>query len=516
MEIEPWPAFSRLIAYQGRIWGVNSVKGRNHNSADVYSYDPVTGEMAYERHLFSQDGGRPTIHDGWLFWPYEDARVSLGWGAFQVTDGTQWALGLIDTSRAFHTHAMAASPTIGEGDRLYAATSAWRAKVQISDDGGRSWRQIYDHPTPEGRVSRIVELQPHGDELLVRLSSRQERGLFLLSPTGALRPLPGWPENPVTAAWAVDGEKIFAVLGSGEGQALWVSDGVTGKGAGGLPKGAGRVRDLAAADGRLWLLTAGVEDGRVWSQPLKYAQDGADWRQELALTGGRPSEMLFACGGLYLAGSGVGGEGALWGQDFDFVEPCPDEAPRGPWRANLVTSDQDWRAELEAFEALLMDPASYRGHGGLLRDQALRLVRAGPAPEVWAALAALPLPEDPLPLIGGAVEVPSAHLGRWVIFWAQAQAGEGRVDPYWLQEPWQAPENPSEKYFETLLAAIAGAAASGQEDGETVAALIDQLADSDAPLWLKGDVIGALSAITGERFAYDPAAWKKWWKARTP
>ena len=30
------------------------MKFRNHNSADLYSYDPVSGDTRYERHLFSQ------------------------------------------------------------------------------------------------------------------------------------------------------------------------------------------------------------------------------------------------------------------------------------------------------------------------------------------------------------------------------------------------------------------------------------------------------------------------------
>lgn len=76
--IGPWPVVSNLIAFRGRIWFVNSVTGRNHNSADIYSYAPSNGALRYERHLFSQDAGRPTAGDGWLYWPFEDDRFSLG------------------------------------------------------------------------------------------------------------------------------------------------------------------------------------------------------------------------------------------------------------------------------------------------------------------------------------------------------------------------------------------------------------------------------------------------------
>ena len=36
-EIGPWPVVSRLIGYGDRIWFANSVKGANHNSADLHS-----------------------------------------------------------------------------------------------------------------------------------------------------------------------------------------------------------------------------------------------------------------------------------------------------------------------------------------------------------------------------------------------------------------------------------------------------------------------------------------------
>ena len=40
---------SRLIGFDGRLWLANSVKGANHNSADIYSYDPLNGGLRYER-----------------------------------------------------------------------------------------------------------------------------------------------------------------------------------------------------------------------------------------------------------------------------------------------------------------------------------------------------------------------------------------------------------------------------------------------------------------------------------
>ena len=149
-QVGPWPTLSRLIAYQDRIWFANSVKGRNHNSADIYSFEPTSEEVRYERHLFSQDAGHPVVADGLLYWPFEDSRFSLGWGHFSVTDGESWRLGTIPGLDSFHTHAMA-----NVGERLVAASSAWRAGIQVSGDQGKGWQVLYDHETADRRVSRI-------------------------------------------------------------------------------------------------------------------------------------------------------------------------------------------------------------------------------------------------------------------------------------------------------------------------------------------------------------------------
>jgi len=57
----PWSGISGLIGCGARLWFVNSVKFVDHNSADLYSYDPGTGTTRYERHLFSQDAGDPVV-----------------------------------------------------------------------------------------------------------------------------------------------------------------------------------------------------------------------------------------------------------------------------------------------------------------------------------------------------------------------------------------------------------------------------------------------------------------------
>jgi hypothetical protein len=49
----PWPALSGLIGFRGRLWFANSVRYPDHNSADLYSLGLASGNVRFERHLFS-------------------------------------------------------------------------------------------------------------------------------------------------------------------------------------------------------------------------------------------------------------------------------------------------------------------------------------------------------------------------------------------------------------------------------------------------------------------------------
>ena len=57
----PWSAVDAIVGYGPRVWFANSEVFRNHNAADIYSYDPATGALRYERALFSQGAGRPVV-----------------------------------------------------------------------------------------------------------------------------------------------------------------------------------------------------------------------------------------------------------------------------------------------------------------------------------------------------------------------------------------------------------------------------------------------------------------------
>ncbi len=497
--VGPWPVVSQLIGYDGRVWFANSVKGRNHNSADIYSYGPPGGELRYERHLFSQDAGKPVVADGLLYWPFEDSRFSLGWGHFMVTNGRDWRYGAIPTALSFHTHAMAAA-----GGRLVAATSAWRAGLQVSDDAGTTWRQVYDHPTANRRLSRIYEMAALGSVLfapLVDRSSSPPVRRLLRFASDDVGDVPGWPVQRIVLGMASFDAWLYAAIWDDDGAAIWRTDGrmserIT------EPRAGWRVRDLAAGPDGLWVLEAAGNGGRLW-----FSADGRTWRISRTIDGGQPQDLLVYGGAAYVGGAGDDGQGILWGDAAPLAVPAAALKPLPPIPAGRP---RDWPALAAELDALLARPDSYDRHGRVLRDALYRAVISSPPPGWLAARLSAAMPDRRLSLIGGAVTVPAHKLGQWAVLWAMALARQGSVPVDLIAAPWTAPDNGSEKYFEPAPAAIWAAAMAGQDDPDTIASLIDRLDRPGDPLWLRGDVVGALTALTGQRFGYDIAAWRRW------
>ena len=61
--------------------------------------------------------------------------------------------------------------------------------------------------------------------------------------------------------------------------------------------------------------------------------------------------------------------------------------------------------------------------------------------------------------------------------------------------------------------AMWAAARIGRRHDALIAALIEGLGRTGEPNWLDGDRIGALTALTGQRFGYDLGRWRDWWAA---
>lgn len=499
----PWASVSQLIGYGGRLWFVNSVKFRNHNSADLYSFDPSSKTVRYERHLFSQDSGIPTLHEGLLYWPFEDARFSGGWGEFLVTNGEDWQWRMVTSAEIFHIHAMASHK-----DALYAATGAWRGGLQRSLDRGRTWQSVYDHPTPQGRVSRLTELVSFAGDLYAALNARAEEGAKLLRWTGAgFEPAEGWPPGRSVDALTVFSGKLYAVNRARDGRSLWRFDGKTSEP---VPEMAGReIRDLAVQDGKLWTITAADGGGGLWR-----SDNGLRWEAVQRFEDREPFDLGVLGGSLYLGVRRAEGQGELWG---------PAEAP-APNSQRLVRSPlpRDPADEARGLALVAELGEVLRGQADLdaWHREVDRLLFALPhhreaaVGEALAELLSSDFPARPMTVIGGQVHTDTAEIGRWFLLWAIGMNGQGRVPVALLQRPWDKEPNRSEKYFGLVPAAIWAAGMTGQDDAATLAALAARLDKPGEPLWLRGDAVGALTAITGEHFGYDPPAWRHWLNQR--
>ena len=53
-----------------------------------------------------------------------------------------------------------------------------------------------------------------------------------------------------------------------------------------------------------------------------------------------------------------------------------------------------------------------------------------------------------------------------------------------------------------------------RDSSNTINALVQRLNRQTDPVWVRADVIGALTAVTGQRFAYDIDQWNQWWESQ--
>lgn len=500
-QVDTWPSLSAGIVYKNRLWIVNSVKGRNHNSADLYSYDPFSQTLRYERHLFSQDAGDPTIHAGRLYWPLEDDRFSLGWGGFSATDGRSWINGAIPGRQIFHTHAMTS-----DGKLLYASNSGWNAKLNISSDSGRTWKQIYQHPTPQGVVSRFTSLTALNGALLAQLIVRGSPRMTVFR-DGKLSDLKNWPRGRTLYGDAVHDRRYYAAIaGRGRGTEIWSTDGRSSQKVD-VTSIRGNVIDLGSDTGRLWAVSALRGNGSVW----RMQADGR-WREAFRFSGGYPRQVIPTSTHVFVVGDGNDGKGVLWGARIagGAAERTTSESRLGN-SVDRPESVTDWNSAAVRLDRLLDMPDRYRATQGSLRDAVYRMATSQPPDGFFKARLERVLPESPISLIGGQVQIAAARYARWVLLWGMGLSGEAHVPVSLIAAPWNARPNRAEKYFDPAPAAIWAVQASGQKDRATIDSLISRLSAKADPKWLRVQIAAALRALTGRRFGSQPARWSEWW-----
>ncbi|MEO1122668.1 MAG: hypothetical protein AAFX95_01185 [Cyanobacteria bacterium J06639_16] len=500
----PWPDITGLIGYGDRLWFANSVAFGNHNSADVYSYAPATGQTRYERHLFSQSVGKPAVADGLLYWPFEDPRFSADLGEYMVTNGEDWQWRLFPNGEAFHVHTMAA-----QGDSLFAGTGAWAGRLQRSQDGGQTWQVIYEHPTPDRQVSRVTQLAVLDEQLYVGITARQEAGIKLLRwDQEMLQTIDSWPRGKrVSDLTTYDGWLYGINLNPDDSTAIWrTHDQQTEpvEALNGYP-----IRALAAGSDALWAVSSNEAGGFLW-----HSSDGVAWTAAQQFQTLRPLDVAVYAGNVYVGARDEGGRGVLLGPT------APESAGEAtstqmPTIQAVSPSPQQLQAMLNQLDEVMANRSSYaNGNTQDVLSQTLKPLAISSMPEVGEALSQRlghSPPQVDATLFDDVVTEPATDVLQWYLLWAIALNGHGQIPVELLAIPWTTPSNSREKYWQPVPAAAWAVAQLGQADVETLAALINRLSFKDDPIWLKGDFIGALSALTGEQFGYDQGAWQTWW-----
>ncbi len=496
--VGPWSAVSALVGFGDRLWFTNSVKFRDHNSADVYSYDPKTGTVRYERHLFSQDAGHPTVAAGLLYWPFEDGRFSVGQGEFMVTNGSDWRWRSLPQPRVAHLHHM-----LAHGGALYAATGGFNAELYRSTDAGLNWRQIYQHQNAADSFSRLVSLAALGARLYAGLDAGGETGVKLLRLQGdSLAPVPGWPEGERTDALTSFQGWLYALSSTGRGSQLWRTNGQRAEPVRAI-EGSG-VRALAAGPDALWAVSAQDAGGALWQ-----SRDGVLWRVAQRFTGDSPVDVAVYAGRVYVGAIGSDGRGVLYG-------PAAP-APAGPalavksLPADVAAPEIDWQPALEALDRALSDLHAFEAsEGSLIRLLDPLIATHSPAVAQALAQRLTRTPRDAAMVRLAGRMVPAADKADWQLLWAIARLGHGHIPPEILGTAFNDAPRRSEKYAAAAAAAAWAVGELGQNDDPTLESLIARLERRGDPLWLAGDMVGALTALTGCRFGYDAAAWRAW------
>jgi len=172
----------------------------------------------------------------------------------------------------------------------------------------------------------------------------------------------------------------------------------------------------------------------------------------------------------------------------------------------------DWQRLGAELDEVLGGITHYRNHArGRLRELFFQAVELGPPPGFLAGRLKASMPHGTVKAFGGGLTVDASDIAHTLLFWAMGLSKQQDVPTAILSTPWKATANSFEKYFDPQLAAIWAVAAAGQKNAATIKALIERLDLAGDPPWLRSQTIGALTALTGKRYAYDIDRWREWW-----
>ena len=505
-QLTNWPGVSQLITYNDLIWFVNSQPYKDTNVADIYSYSPSTGQLKYERSLFSQDVGNPVVYKGLLHWPFEDPRRSAGTGEYVVTDGVQWQWEFMESGSVMHVHAMDVC-----NDQLVAVTGSWTGQLHTQQADNR-WDMSYDYEAGSASFSRLVNVSQFKDTCVVGAAARGKKEAKLFSIDNAqTASLGGWPSSDRVDALTVHKSDLFAFTDTGSDRTLMQYDGSNTKQIS-LPSGH-RPKALHSNGEKLWLVTQYVENkvnhGRLWvydtNGKFSALQDIED--SPVSLTSYKNQVYI---GTYHRKG------GSLWqytdtgtGVPGAPSQKLPEVIKPDSLDESLVTSLYNELSEI------INDPQSTDNYSRILRRQVGRHPAIKTAEFGAAVTRLLSEPFDDTPVTMFTRQpLTRAALIRWYLLTTMAISGHGTVNPEWITNRTELSSHRSGKHFDPSVAAIVAVGWIGQNDKATIDALMQRLNENEDPAWLKSDLIGALTSLTKQQFAYDTQAWNQWWQGQ--
>ena len=498
----PWPVADHLIVYKGRVWFSTSVKGVDHNSADIWSLDPATGDTRFERYLFSQDAGDPVVHKGLLYWPQEDMRIGIGAGAVSVTDGQNWRdLFVPVPDHMMHTHA-----TTEWRGKLVAAMAGWNGAIAVSDDAGDSWSVIANDAPKTGSFHRYNDVVSAGGRLFIKHWENTGTSLAEYR-DGSVVSLEDWPSGRTIHSMAAHGDALFVVADNEAGdQVLWRVDDAGVRALQMLP--ADLTPQLVISDGQsLWIVAREGDGGRLWSSPNGYNFQPGD-----TFKGGTPySAVALSPGTIYVSGEGHDGMAIVWGPKHVDLMPSPVSDALVPKRLSATDPDFDTESAYLSIKDSLASPNAYQNHARSLRSEINAVLQSNPPSEFFTSLLSAAVPDIDIDIFGGRATAAASDMAKWFILGAMARQGIGTVPVQILSTSWRRSENRPQKWFAPLLIGLYAVQVSGQNDRATIETLINRLREADDPPWLSSQVTGSLSSITGQSFAYDIGGLIDWW-----
>ena len=507
-EFEQWPGVSQMISYRDRIWLVNSEPFTDTNSADVYSYSIDDDSLRYERSLFTQDVGAPVIYNGLLHWPFEDPRRSAGSGEYAVTDGVHWQWRTMQSGSVMHVHAM----NVCDGD-LVAATGSWTGQLHRLGDNNE-WQVEYDYPAAENRFSRIVSVAQLGDDCLLGAAAKGKDEAKLLSLQGdEPEPAGGWPSSERVDYLTRHQQALYAFSDAKGARQLIRYDGEQSRVI--LLPDNHRPRAMHSDGDNLWLVAHNRNDndktGSLWqytdNHEFKLVQYFEEVPISLASLNGAIAIGTYAkSGAALLLYKQVASVSAKSSSELSQDPLLPVEAESAELDSELV--DSLYKDLLD----IISDPENTASYARILRRNLGRHPELK-TPEFGAALMrvlSVPIEGEPTTMFTGQ-SISRQDLIHWFLITTLAINGHGRIEPVWINSGPDLIVPDSKKVFDPSIASIVASGWLQQDDKPLLKELFIRLNNTSDPLWVKSDIIGALTAITEQRFGYDVSAWNLWW-----